>query len=54
MGSHTNTKKEKGDDRMIERDNERVIREIVNAINHQDLDALLYHLAEDVTAFFIY
>jgi len=51
MGSHTNTKKEKGDDKMTERDNERIIREIVNAINRQDLDALLDHLADDMMAF---
>lgn len=36
---------------MSERDNERIVREIVNAINRQDLDALLDHLADDVTAF---
>jgi len=36
---------------MTERDNDRVVRDIVNAINSQDLDALLDHLADEVTAF---
>jgi len=36
---------------MTERGNERVVWEIVNAINSQDLDALLDLLADDLTAF---
>ena len=36
---------------MIEHENERVVREIVNSINRQDLDALLNLLADNVTAF---
>jgi steroid delta-isomerase-like uncharacterized protein len=36
---------------MTESDNEKVVREIINAINHQDLDALLDHLTDDVTAY---
>ena len=36
---------------MTERGNERVVGEIVNAINRQDLDALLNQLADNVKAF---
>ncbi len=36
---------------MTERENERVVGEMVNAINRQDLDALLNQLADNVKAF---
>jgi len=36
---------------MTEHENERVVREIVCAVNRQDLDALLDHLADGVTAY---
>jgi steroid delta-isomerase-like uncharacterized protein len=36
---------------MTEIENEKVVREIVNTINCQDLDALLDYLADDVTAY---
>ena len=36
---------------MNESESEKVVRNIVNAINRQDLDALLDYLADDVTAY---
>jgi len=36
---------------MTERENERIVWEIVNAINSQDIDILLDHLTDDVKAF---